>query len=400
MNLIWHMGDGGAQQIIINYLRFFQNDPDIDFRLCVFAGPTDSKYDQEIREKNYDVVYLNEPDTKCPIPYVRRFFRKAVITKAWEAAFQDFQPDIVHVHISALLEQTMPAIKHTNIPVRFDTLHTSPYRYKGKLRRIIVDAFLNQHVIPICLTEEQLQAAKEWYGIKDYELVRNGLDIDGLRGACCSKQVARAYFGLNPDAFIVIGVGRLTYVKNFPLLIDSFEELLRIQPKAQLVIAGDGSERSNLVRLVTEKKLSKHVVFLGSITEMSKLYSAADVLGVTSISEALPLAVLEAQMCGLRCVLSDGVPDESILLENTRKLPASAPPGDWAKALLDTEYTGTATYPMELYDVHQVNRQMKEIYLKRYHQTMEKPNKNNHPSVQPYRKAAQITTMQIIKDRK
>ena len=40
--------------------------------------------------------------------------------------------------------------------------------------------------------------------------------------------------------------------------------------------------------------------------------------------EALPLVVLEAQMCGIRCVLSDGVPSESILLENTRKMPAGA----------------------------------------------------------------------------
>jgi len=165
MNLIWHMGDGGAQQIIINYLRAFQNDPDIDFQLCVFTGPTDSKYDREIREKNYNVVYLNKPDTKCPIPYVRRFFRKAVVTKAWEAAIRAFQPDIVHVHISPLLEQTLPAIVRTGVPVRFDTLHTIPYRYTGKQRRLIQSAFLKHHVVPICLTEEQVQMAKDWYGI-------------------------------------------------------------------------------------------------------------------------------------------------------------------------------------------------------------------------------------------
>lgn len=372
MNLIYHMGDGGAQQIIINYLRFFQNDPDIDFRLCVFTGPTNSKYDREIREKNYNVVYLNEPNTKCPIPYIRRFFRQAVTVKAWEAAINDFQPDIVHVHISALLEQTLPAIVRTNVPVRFDTLHTSPYRYKGKERRIIMDAFLNQHVVPVCLTEEQLQTAKEWYKIQDYELVRNGLDIEGLRQACLPKGEAKAYFGLDPDAFVVAGVGRLTYVKNFPFLIEAFAQLHRIHPDSKLVFAGEGSEKDNLLRLVQEKNLSDHVVFLGNVTDVSKLYSAADVVAVPSFSEALPLVVLEAQMCGVRCVLSDGVPSESILLENTRKMPASATAEDWAKALLDTEYSGSAVLPMELYDVRQVNQQMKEIYQNRYHQAMKK----------------------------
>lgn len=372
MNLIWHMGDGGAQQIVLNYLRAFQNDPDIDFRLCVFTGPTNSKYDQEIKEKNYDVIYLNEPKTRFPIPYVGRFFQQAVSVKAWETAISDFQPDIVHVHVSGLLAQTLPAIVRTNVPVRLDTLHSNPHRYKGKIRKIISDAFQYRNVIPVCLTEEQVNLAREWYGFKDYELVRNGMDIDALRQACYPRQEARACFGLDPDAFVVIGVGRLNPIKNFPLLIDSFGEIHQVRPDAKLLIAGDGPEKSNLLRLANEKNLSEYVVFLGNITDISKLYSAADVLAVTSISESLSLVALEAQICGLRCVLSDGVPAESILLENTKKMPAGASLKDWANALLDTEYRGSATLPMKLYDIHHVNRQMKEIYLNRYHQAIKK----------------------------
>jgi len=373
MNLIWHMGDGGAQQIIINYLRAFQNDPDIDFRLCVFTGPTNSKYDQEIREKNYDVVYLNEPDTKCPIPYVRRFFRRAVVTKAWEAAFADFQPDIVHVHLSALLEQTLPVIQHANIPVRFYTLHSSPYRQKGRLRKIISEAFQKRHIIPVCLTEEQVRMAQDWYGITDYELVRNGIDVDALRMGCCCREEARDYFGLDQHSFVVIGVGRLNPVKNFPLLIEAFAEIRKIRPNAKLVLAGDGDERKNLHRLVQEKNLSDHVLFPGNIMEISKLYCAADVLGITSISESVSLAALEAQVCNLRCILSDGVPSESILLENTRKMPANATAKEWAVALLDFSYSGSSVLPMELFDVHHVNRQLKEIYVNYYHQAQQHP---------------------------
>lgn len=370
MNLIYHMGDGGAQQIIINYLRAFHNDPDIDFRLCVFTGPTNSKYDREIREKNYNVVYLNQPDTRCPIPYVRRFFRKKVVTKAWEAAIRDFQPDIVHVHISALLEQTLPAIIRTDVPVRFDTLHSNPYRYQGAIRNVIADAFQNRNVIPICLTQEQVKMAQDWYGIREYELVRNGMDVESLRQSRCSPQEARRQFHLDPDAFVVIGVGRLNPIKNFSLLIEAFAQLLKIRPDAQLVFAGDGPERENLTHLAREKGLADRVIFLGNVTDVVRLYCAADVVAVPSVSEALPLVALEAQICGIRCVLSDGVPSESILLENTRKLPAGATAQDWAKALLDTQYTGSTVLPVDLFDVHQINRHMKEIYLKHYHQSV------------------------------
>lgn len=55
MHMIWSMGDGGAQQVVINYLRDFNNDSDIDFRVYVYTKPTISKYDKEIEEKKFNV---------------------------------------------------------------------------------------------------------------------------------------------------------------------------------------------------------------------------------------------------------------------------------------------------------------------------------------------------------
>lgn len=38
MHMIWSMGDGGAQQVVINYLRDFNNDPDIEIKLYVYTN--------------------------------------------------------------------------------------------------------------------------------------------------------------------------------------------------------------------------------------------------------------------------------------------------------------------------------------------------------------------------
>ena len=84
MHMIWSMGDGGAQQVVINYLRDFNNDPDIELKLYVYIKPTDSKYDKEIAEKGYDVVYLNNPRTKIQIPYIKRYFQRPVSRKTWD----------------------------------------------------------------------------------------------------------------------------------------------------------------------------------------------------------------------------------------------------------------------------------------------------------------------------
>lgn len=374
MNLIWSMGDGGAQQIVLNYLRAFHEDPDIDFRLYVYTEPTNSKYDQEIKEKNYNVVYLNYPKTRIQIPYIKRFFQKPVSKKHWEKAIHAFRPDIVHVHISELLELTMPGIVHENVPVRFDTLHSSPYRNKGKIRRIISDSFQNQNVIPICLTEEQVQTAKEWYGIRDYEIVRNGIDIDAIKKACCSREKARCQFGLEMNSFVVIGIGRLHPIKNFQLLIEAFAEITRKNENAVLVLAGEGKEKEKLIQHAKILKISEKVQFLGNIPNVAELCCAADVLGVTSISESVSLVALEAQVCGLRCVISSGVPDESIVCDNIRKMSPCASSKEWAEALMDTEFRGSPVQSLNSYDVHNVNQKMKEVYLKRCSQKMDNKN--------------------------
>lgn len=366
MNMIWSMEEGGAQQVILNYLRDFQNDPDIDFRLYVYTGPTGSKYDREILKEGYNVVYLNNPKTKIQIPYLKRYFQAPISQRTWEKAIHVFNPDIVHVHISGLLVNTMPGILKENVPIRFDTLHSNPYRYKGKLKKKIAKAFLDYNVIPICLTEEQVKQAKNWYGITKYEVLHNGVDIENIQRKIISKDVARKKFEIDENAYVIVGVGRLNPIKRFDWLISIFKKVKGKMPNAKLVIAGDGQEREKLLKIVQCLNLKQDVRFLGNIVNVIDLYCAADVLAITSYTEASPLVAIEAQTCGLRCVMSDGVPSESVITSNTQKLWANATEDDWCDALLNREYTGKAMAQKEDYEVHKMSRKLKQIYLKYY----------------------------------
>lgn len=374
MSLIWSMGDGGAQQVVINYLRDFNNDPDIEFKLYVYTKPTTSKYDLEIKREGYNVVYLDNPITKVQVPYIKRFFQRPVSKRAWNQAIKDYNPDVVHVHISALLDATLPGIIKNKIPVRFDTLHSSPYRYTGKIKKIILDAFQCQKVIPICVTDAQVEEAKEWYGITKYEVVRNGVDIEKIKEKCCSKIESRKEFKLGADDFVVIGVGRLNPIKKFDLLLEAFAKVQQIKSKSILIIAGDGGEKDRLIHLAKKLGVEKSVRFLGNIADVTKLYCAADVLAVTSDSESSSLVAIEAQACGTRCVLSAGVPQESILLQQTQRLEENATPETWCNALLDDSYKNTPIASIEDYEVHNMSKKMKEIYLKYYSAYEEKEN--------------------------
>lgn len=366
LSLIWSMGAGGAQQILINYLRDFQYDDDIEFKVCVYTEPTESKYDREIRAKGYNVEYLNNPKSPFNIPYIKRYFNLAVAKEAWSRAIEEYKPDIVHVHISSLLIATMPGIIANNVPVIFDTLHSNPYRYKGRVRRAISEAFLKYGVVPICITEEQVKQAKDWYGIAQYEVLHNGIDIKNIQSKIISKDVARKKFEIDENAYVIAGVGRLNPIKRFDWLISIFKKVKEKVPNAKLVIAGDGSERKRLLQIAKSSNVKQDIQFLGNIDNVIDLYCAADVLAITSYTEASSLVAIEAQTCGLRCVMSDGVPSESIVTSNTQKLWVNATEDDWCKALLNDKYVGKPMAQKEDYEVHSMSQKLKRIYLKYY----------------------------------
>ena len=364
MHLIWSMGDGGAQQVVINYLRDFNADPDVDLRVYVYTGSTESKYDKEIAEKKYPVTYLNNPKSRIKIPIIRYPFNRMVARREWYKVISEFEPDIVHVHISELLSVTLKPINKANVPVRFDTLHSHPLRYQGRKLRTIRKAFNNYNFIPLCVTDEQGQIAKGHYGFDSYELVRNGIDTKAVECQKIDKKEARAELKISDEAFVVLGVGRLNPIKNFPLLIRAFAHVCKKNDVAILLIAGAGDELNNLKQLVAELELGNKVQFLGNRTDMNVIYSAADVLVMTSISEAAPLTLIEAQVMEVRCIVSSGVPAENFIMSNARKMNANASEIEWAEAILDNNYQNEICGAIEDYDVHHISKHLKDIYLK------------------------------------
>ena len=106
------------------------------------------------------------------------------------------------------------------------------------------------------------------------------------------------------------------------------------------------------------------VKFLGNQSNIIPVYCASDVLGVTSISESASLTLIEAQICGLRCVISSGVPCESIISSFVKQMSYDAEADKWAKALLDEDFIGSPICDEDDYEVHELSKKLKDLYFK------------------------------------
>jgi glycosyltransferase involved in cell wall biosynthesis len=94
-------------------------------------------------------------------------------------------------------------------------------------------------------------------------------------------------------------VGRLEEQKGLEYLIRAMDIVREKEPGVRLIVVGDGALRSNLETLSAELKLQDHVFLVGATDDVLTYYQDAHVFVLPSISEGLPLSLLEALSCGL-----------------------------------------------------------------------------------------------------
>lgn len=126
----------------------------------------------------------------------------------------------------------------------------------------------------------------------------------------------REELGLPASGYLFAAVGRLSPEKDVSTLIKAFAVAAKAHPNALLVVVGDGPERGMLEEMVREIGLSHRIHFLGVRTDMERIYPIIDCIVLASLSEGMPLVVLEAMACALP-VIATRVGQVPALLANS-----------------------------------------------------------------------------------
>lgn len=107
------------------------------------------------------------------------------------------------------------------------------------------------------------------------------------------------------NEFIIGYVGRVTSEKNLNFLIDVYKEINSKNTK--LVFVGEISSKKIKEKC---KVISKNIIFMGYQKNVADYYCSFDLLVLPSKREGLPTSVIEAQMCGLSCIISNTITSE------------------------------------------------------------------------------------------
>lgn len=148
-------------------------------------------------------------------------------------------------------------------------------------------------------------------------LIPNAVDLERFG-------VGPARSGQTGERRHVVFVGRVEPVKGLAVLLDAWSG---ISPEAaRLTIAGDGTQRSQLMQIVRERDLTASIAFPGEIHNVGELLATADIYVQPSFQEGLPNSVLEAMAAGLPVVATRISGNEDVVADGENGL--LVPSGD------------------------------------------------------------------------
>lgn len=300
VHIIGRMNVGGPAAIVTELLTHL----DADVQLLVGEVDADEADYLELRAPGLPVIR---------IPGLGRAVRPTDDARALASLvgqLRRLRPDIVQTHTAKAGALGRTAAVMARVPARVHTFH-------GHLLHGYFSAPMTRGVVAaersLAVVTDRIVAVGE--GVRDellrarvgrpdqYAVIPPGVT---LPNAPPGRQAARQALGLPQDGSVVAYVARLTRIKRPDRMI----EVARALPDVTFIVAGDGPLQAEM-----RSEAPDNVRFLGWRADIENVYSAANVVLLTSDNEGMPVTLIEAALCGVAAVATDVGSTGEVVLE-------------------------------------------------------------------------------------
>ena len=355
------LSDGGAQSLICSYAEAIDRNIISLVVLTVFPN-LKSAMQEMVLNSNVPVISLY-PHYNFFYRVIHKLFGRYITTFLLKRKLLQIRPCAIHVHM-ALLKYLEPIKSKLNNVRLFYTCHSLPKYYlsehseKTAAQRLI----RNNNLQVIALHKEMKVALDCLLGINNSIIIKNGINIRKFQNVSEGKQEIRQTLDILPEQFVVGHVGRFSEVKNHEFILDVFNQILKYKD-AHLILIGNGVLLPVIKFKIKRLGLEKQVTILTHRSDINRLLKAMDVFFFPSLFEGFGIALLEAQAAGLRCVISDTIPDVVRVLDSTVAVSLSMPAEYWCNIIIDDSITQPHTATLEEYDIVPIVKQLQKMYI-------------------------------------
>lgn len=346
LSVISKLTIGGAEKVARD-IGFYADSEEFETHYLVF-GEKKGDYEDELTAHGCKIIRIPEPSENY-----------AAYFNNLKKLINEYHYDIIHAHTMFNIGWAMLAGKLCKVPVRVAHSHSALAEKRDFKTRVYES--LMRFLIKTCATDFVAcgkKAGERLYGKRFFNkkgtLILNGIDVKSFRFDEEKRKEIREKLNIG-EKFVIGHAGHLASVKNQGFLIEIMPETLKKKPESVLLLLGDGEERENYEKKVSELNLEDKVIFTGNVRNVGDCLSAMDVFAFPSLYEGTPLSVIEVQSNGLPCVISDSVPNDVFLTELIKPLSLSKK-ADWVDEICKAKRKNPKAYtaimeksPFDLY---------------------------------------------------
>lgn len=355
------MNRAGQETFLMNVFRNIDREKvSFDFLCCLMEK---GDYDDEIKELGGKVITYQLSEKKSPFKRLNNFFR---LYKTIKRIGMDY--DVFHIHTQHAMDAFLDALAAKmagihNVIVHSHLASTSHHINAHKVFRPLLGKL---SVIRFACSN----AAGMWlHGKKkSFQIICNGIDVERYTYDSEIRRKNREKFGWT-DHPVIGHVGRFSYQKNHEFIVRIFNEIHLLNPKALLILVGEGELQQEVREQVEKLGLNDFVQFMGVRDDMDVLNQCFDLLLFPSRYEGLGIVLIEAQCTGLPCLISDTIPDETCITPKISRLSLEDSTQIWAEKCVGLlNASGERSSFSEAltksgYNIVNVARQLEQFYL-------------------------------------
>lgn len=159
------------------------------------------------------------------------------------------------------------------------------------------------------------------YKSHQFSILNNAIDVKKFSYNKAVREEVRDELSVT-NCFVIGHVGRFSIQKNQKQLVRIFKSVYDKYPETRLILLGAGVLERDIKEMVQNLGLKGAVQFLGVKDRVDRYMQAMDVFVFPSLSEGLPLTLIEAQSAGLPCIVSNAISDEVVITKDVHVMDA------------------------------------------------------------------------------
>lgn len=301
------LSGGGAEKMMVNIARgFSENGILVDLVLGNAKGPYMSMVPKEVR-----IVDLKSTRLLLSLRKLAKYLR--------DEKPQSLLVTLESSSVIALLAKIISRVS-TKLVVRIPNnmsqqmKNAKSVKHKFILRLASMLYKKADGIIAISKGVAKDTAKVTGIPLEKIEVIYNPVVTDELITKAM-EQVNHKWLKNDSEIPTIIGVGRLSKQKDFPVLVEAFSKVIK-KRDARLVIIGEGEEQESLNQLVKDLELTEKVDFIGFVDNPYKFMEKSSVFVLSSAWEGFGNVIVEAMACGTPIVSTDCKSGPSEILDN------------------------------------------------------------------------------------